>query len=667
MKTAALKEVYVGWEEVYVCREKGRREIHYILKRKDGGSDLAVVAKEKSLRHMTYRFLLDFSSLVKPKSRREVVDWLNSFTPDSPIPVSPQLSGGSTDGSEPDQLDVAAMKAIQLQKLGHHTREFLWLGSQWTCKKKRKHYQAFSRNGVKISLNQFVHVLAEENKRLVAYLDDMYEDAKGNNMVVVRWFHKIDEVGVDLPRNFNDREIFFSLCLQDLSVECIDGFATVLSPQHYANFVSNAEHALLQPYMCCQQYDSEALMPLDITQVKGYWKQDVVRYMLSLPSARALENTRLPEDSWKKEDISAFNGSKPRKRLRLSRDSKMDLQCATIRSALDTNDVIGQTNVGLPHGSGVTVFRKENTEAVVQHIAVGSVVEVLSQDSGMRGCWFRATIIKKHKNKVKLRYFDVKDAENEANCLEEWVLASKIALNDAMNLRLDGRTAIRPSLTHDGKGSWVISIGTIVDAWWHDGWWEGIVIQKEADEKFQVYFPGEKREAVFSQSDLRHSQEWLSGAWKELSDRAEVAVSILSELVKEGRCRKYGSHPECGQGKDSCGDQDCPNTGYKKGNSSAVADLSKDDYLSRLKWKSSCKRKRSGFVFQKLQSRKSYGINPEWRLSRENQEFRIPSTLKVEKERRKSVKVDRDNCKYITDALFSPSVVPSLTSLVMSR
>lgn len=73
--------VYVGWEEVYVCTEKGRREIHYLLKRIDGGSDLAVVAKEKTLRHFTYRFLLDFSSFDKPKSKQEVIHWLNSFIP----------------------------------------------------------------------------------------------------------------------------------------------------------------------------------------------------------------------------------------------------------------------------------------------------------------------------------------------------------------------------------------------------------------------------------------------------------------------------------------------------------------------------------------------------------------------------------------------------------
>lgn len=74
---------YVSWEEVYVSSDKGRREVHYYLKRRDDESDLAVIGKEKSLRHMSYHYALSFANGLintnnRLKSRREVIDWLNS-------------------------------------------------------------------------------------------------------------------------------------------------------------------------------------------------------------------------------------------------------------------------------------------------------------------------------------------------------------------------------------------------------------------------------------------------------------------------------------------------------------------------------------------------------------------------------------------------------------
>ena len=74
---------FVSWEEAFVSSDKGRREVHYFLKRRDGSSDLAVVGKERSLRHMSYHYAIRnrspaLQSLAKLKSRREVIDWLNS-------------------------------------------------------------------------------------------------------------------------------------------------------------------------------------------------------------------------------------------------------------------------------------------------------------------------------------------------------------------------------------------------------------------------------------------------------------------------------------------------------------------------------------------------------------------------------------------------------------
>lgn len=70
-------------------------------------------------------------------------------------------------------------------------------------------------------------------------------------------------------------------------------------------------------------------------------------------------------------------------------------------------------------------------------------------------------------------------------------MSSRVASPDQLGLRGCGRTVLRPS-PHPSRGrvSWVIIVGSVVDVWWHDGWWEGIVVHKESDDKFQVYFPG---------------------------------------------------------------------------------------------------------------------------------------------------------------------------------
>lgn len=90
-----------------------------------------------------------------------------------------------------------------------------------------------------------------------------------------------------------------------------------------------------------------------------------------------------------------------------------------------------------------------------------------------------------------------------------------------------------------------------------------------------------------------------------------------------------------------------------------VRDLLNDDTLTQLKWRTSRKRRRvSGGSIQKpyVNDNTSKNGSEIMRSHAINRIF-IP----------KSFNVDCENCKYVGDSLFSSSVVPPLTNLVMSR
>ncbi|GAV59198.1 BAH domain-containing protein/Agenet domain-containing protein, partial [Cephalotus follicularis] len=647
---------YVNWEEVNVSRDKGRREVHYYLKRRDGGgSDLAVIGKEKSLRHMSYHYVIKNRPLFfKLKSRRDVINCLNSIISES----SPN-DHVQPDVEDAHKLNVEILKEVQLRKQGHYTAEVLWLGSSWMCRKKRTHYQSFCRNGVKISVHDFVYVLAEEDKRLVAYLEDMYEDSRENKMVVVRWFHKIDEVGIVLPHNCNDREIFFSLCLQDLSIECIDGLAIILSPQHYEKFVKEAAHTKLQPFVCYKQFENDDVKPFDITQVKGYWKQEILRYMLTASPTKDHLSSQQSDDDLKGDEIANnVVGIRPRKRHRYLRDDYPYLQCTEHRDSKEAACMDCKSRAEM---CSLKVGVDAHTYAP-WYPQVGFQVEVFSQDSGIRGCWFRALIIKKHKDKVKVQYQDIQDAADESKKLEEWILASRLVVPDQLGIWVRGRKSIRPSpQLNEARVSCVISVGTIVDVWWNDGWWEGIVVRKESEDRFHVFFPGEKKESMVSLGDLRQSREWLGNGWTHLKGRPDFVSSILQDIgissdAKFGQAAISGSRLSP---NDKSGFTDTLlDCGNDKGNKLVVVpDLSKDNLLAQLKWKSSRKRRRCGSSAQKGHYSDDSKSSSDMMESSAHSRILIPTSLKV----------DHENCKYMGDSLFGSSVVPPLTSLVMSR
>ncbi|KAL5649562.1 hypothetical protein ACJX0J_040371, partial [Zea mays] len=351
-------------------------------------------------------------------------------------------------------------------------------------------------------VHNFVFIMSEEMKRLIAYVKDLYEDTNSCNMVKVQWFDKVDEVGVPLPMDFDDTEIF-SLDRQDLNVECIDGLAAVLSVQHYEKFKGDTRYNLWQPYFCCRQIDNGDIKPFDVTQLQGYWSQEVLMTMFNATSSLKVRfkvpKSRPSSDGGLKRKRDAFNDdANPQKFI--------------------------------PSGASTSRFYGEN----IQQLCPGCHVEVLSQDSGIRGCWFRCLILKRHKDKIKVRYLELQDADETGN-LEEWVMLTRVAKPDQLGVCFLGRPMVRPQRVEQSKAS-CFDVGAIVDAWWHGGWWEGIVLCQVGSGRLQVYFPGENRTAEFGEDELRCSLEWVGNKWNPLKGRKDVTSKLTSTADCGSEC-----------------------------------------------------------------------------------------------------------------------------------
>lgn len=526
----------------------------------------------------------------KWRSRREVVDWLSSLVSGCnyvPSSTANRFHGNSYDDNDVDFTDVVASKDISPTSLVRKkSKDFTWLGPAWYCPKRWKHYRSFCRRGITISVHNFVYIMSEEKKRLIAYVEDLYEDTNAINMVMVRWFDKVDEVGVELPSDVCDRDIFFALGLQDLNVECIDGLAAVLSAQHFEKFQSGTKHCYWQPYLCRLQIDNDDVKPFDITQLQGYWSQDVLRTMFNAASSLKVR-FKVTKGG------SGSDGGQKRKRDAFNDDTNPQ-KC-------------------FPSGGFGSDSHKNDLEHNLEkQLYPGCNAEVLSQDSGIRGCWFRCFILKRHSDKIKVRYQDLQDADETGN-LEEWVLLTRTANPDQLGIRISGRPMVRPHHVQHSKGPCSFDIGAIVDAWWNSGWWEGIVLRRGNDGRLQVYFPGEKRVADFGEDDLRHSLDWVGGKWNPLKERKDLTcqLSPTSECEKGGLISTLVSQednpspkPEC---DDRCDDKPLGNK-ISRGQKRVLADLTNALKFDNLKWRARKRSRRSG---SKRQSDTSSGSSSQ--------------------------------------------------------
>ncbi|CAN6477919.1 unnamed protein product [Victoria cruziana] len=155
-------------------------------------------------------------------------------------------------------------------------------------------------------------------------------------------------------------------------------------------------------------------------------------------------------------------------------------------------------------------------------IKQGSLVEVGSDEEGRRAVWFSARVLEVKDGKAYVCYNDLLSDEGPGQ-LKEWI---PLELDDGKPSRIriaHPMTAMKFEGTRKRRraamGNYNWSDGDHVDAWIRDGWWEGIIIEKnkEDDSKLTVHFLAEGDIRTVRSWEIRPSLVWKDGHWVEWS------------------------------------------------------------------------------------------------------------------------------------------------------
>ncbi|KAJ0980129.1 hypothetical protein J5N97_008384 [Dioscorea zingiberensis] len=555
---------FVEWREEFVSRERGSRVVRYHLEDSSGGSHLAVVGTERSLRHMFYAIAEEFcheygaDSCLKWRSRREVIDWLSAFIsphqPHSKLPKNDLLPtvGADTAAERATSPGTYLRKPLDQpgRNLRSHKSDITWTSDSWTCGKLLRHYKAFCRNGTMITTHSFVLVMSEGENRYLAYLDDMYEDKKGQKKVKVRWFHQDQEFACVIPPPIpHPREVFITPYFQVISAECVDDLATVLTPDHFEKCLAALPcDSSSGIHLCFRQYSKNRFKSFDISSLSGYYDQTVLS-CLNICTVSCKEDDEIGHRS-------STKNCRPRK-IRIVKGSKQFLTGPLGVRVSSRGSHITSCKPPIQNMRfGLRVGRTPPERFINTHhclglpFKVGQKVEMLCQDSGIRGCWFRCTVLQLSEKRLKVQYDDVMEEDGCGN-LVEWVPALKPAAPDKLGMRCTGRLTIRPRPPCNSLPDHsALQIGTPVDAWWNDGWWEGVVIGLESpvDDSIQVYFPGEDVFLTCTRKCLRISVDWMGDEWVDIDASPDVlsAISVLSPGPKVSPCSTFSKVAESG-------------------------------------------------------------------------------------------------------------------------
>ncbi|EPS73094.1 hypothetical protein M569_01661, partial [Genlisea aurea] len=140
-------------------------------------------------------------------------------------------------------------------------------------------------------------------------------------------------------------------------------------------------------------------------------------------------------------------------------------------------------------------------DGICNYFKEGAEVEISSSDEGFRRSWYAGAVIRppedpnRASSKVLVEYKTLTESERKKTPLQEEV--------ELVQLR-------PPPPVERGRS---FKLNDEVDAYYNDGWWEGVITQVLAEDEFSVFFPGTREQISFKSSHLRLHREWVQGKW----------------------------------------------------------------------------------------------------------------------------------------------------------
>ncbi|CAK9206439.1 unnamed protein product [Sphagnum troendelagicum] len=165
-----------------------------------------------------------------------------------------------------------------------------------------------------------------------------------------------------------------------------------------------------------------------------------------------------------------------------------------------------------------------NMMNIPETITVGSLVEVMSEEEGLRGGWFSGKVLMLTEEAALVAYDELLNDDGCSN-LKEWfprkesqgVTGPQRQMRPMHPISSVRETGSRKRRLPSGCQVWVV--GDHVDAFIQDGWWEGVVREvNDVENKVTVYFPGEQDLVVVKPRILRPSLNWTEGKWRPCTD-----------------------------------------------------------------------------------------------------------------------------------------------------